>query len=66
MGVSEEHIPRSIKKIDDLVKGKGHGAGDGINNDSSVEEPDIDREIVHLDDFESLFRVAAPAVPSEK
>ena len=44
------------KQIDDLVEQK-HGKKDE-NIDSSIEEPNVDAEVAHLDEFEALFRVA--------
>ena len=60
LGVCEEHIPTVTKKLDDLVI-KANKVGSG--NDSSIDEPDVYAEAVHLDEFEALFRVA-PAVVS--
>lgn len=57
------------RQIDDLLKSdkdekkKKQGAGEpksfgyAYQSDSSIEEPDLDREADHLDEFESLFRV---------
>ena len=61
LGVSDEHIPRTTKKIDDLMTKKSSGKdGQADNNDSSISEFDVNAEYAHLDDFEELFRVQAP------
>ena len=65
IGVSEEHIPRATKQIDDLVEQK-HGKKNNGNNDSSIEEPDVDVEAARLDEFEALFRVAPTAADPTK
>ena len=66
IGVSQEHIPRSTKEINDLItenkrkkkKSKTKDGEDDSDNDSSIEEPNLDKELDNLDEFESLFRVA--------
>lgn len=63
LGVREEHIPKTLQKIDDLLDKKEGKNGDGS---SSIEEPDMGRDAIELDDFESLFRVApSTRVPEE-
>ena len=57
IGVSEEHIPKTTKRIDDLLTKKGLG-DDG--NDSSISEFDVRAEVAHLDEFEELFKIRAP------
>ena len=64
--MSQEHIPRSTKEINDLItenkrkkkKSKTKDGEDDDENDSSIEEPNLDKELDNLDEFESLFRVA--------
>lgn len=55
-GVTAEHVPTVTKNIDDLLNPGGSKKKNA--NDSSIDEPDMDAELVHLDEFESLFRVA--------
>jgi len=58
--VEEQHIPVVTKQIDDLLEGNKKGGG----NDSSIDEPDVNAEAVHLDEFEALFR-GAPSIIQE-
>ena len=51
----EEHIPKTLQKIDDLLDKKEKK--DPGESDSSIDEPNIAQEAVELDEFESLFRV---------
>ena len=59
-------MPTITRRIDDLVENskskKNKGDHDG---DSSIDEPDIEHELVQLDEFEALFRVASPTQPVE-
>lgn len=59
IGVEEQHIPVVTKQIDDLLEGNKKGDGD-----SSIDEPDVRAEAVHLDEFEALFR-GAPSIIQE-
>jgi len=59
--VEEQHIPVVTKQIDDLLEGNKNKAG---GNDSSIDEPDVQAEAVHLDEFEALFR-GAPSIIQE-
>ena len=67
-GVCAEHLP-TVKGIIDLLKNDAKGDQKKTpGNDSSIEEPDLERELVQLDEFESLFRVAPsrPAANTEE
>lgn len=66
LGISEEHIPRVTKKIDDLMaKKNSNGSGPDDENGSSISEFDLNAEAAKLDDFEELFRVQAPKSTNE-
>ena len=56
----QNYIPRFKKQIQDVIEKKQ----DDDESDSSIDEPDIDRDIVNLNEFEQLFRVS-PTVDNE-
>jgi len=65
IGVSPEHIPNITRNLDDIANPDGKKKKPG--NDSSIEEPDLDADLAHLDEFESLFRVhTAAKVPDSE
>ena len=66
IGIEEAHIHVVTKQIDDLLEKKKKQGSDGNDLDSSIEEPDVNAEAAHLDEFEALFRVAAPVLTKEE